>query len=64
MLPVKYLDTHLKLSDGVRLISRIWIPDREGEWPALLMRQPYGREIASTIHTHTQPGGPPKDTWL
>ena len=54
MISSKYFDTHMKLSDGVRLISRIWLPDKEGPWPALLMRQPYGREIASTI-TYAHP---------
>ena len=54
MISVKYFDAHLKLSDGVRLISRIWIPDEMGQWPALLMRQPYGREIASTL-TYAHP---------
>ena len=54
MNSVKYFDTHLKLSDGVKLISRIWIPEQTGQWPALLMRQPYGREIASTI-TYAHP---------
>ncbi|MFN9931559.1 MAG: CocE/NonD family hydrolase, partial [Cyanobacteriota bacterium] len=39
--------------DGVRLATRIWQPDPGGPaglgpWPVLLMRQPYGRAIAST----------------
>ena len=42
-------DERLQLRDGTRLISRIWTPDRQGPWPALLMRQPYGRSIASTV---------------
>ena len=42
-------DKSLVLRDGVKLISRIWLPNSNGPWPALLMRQPYGREIASTI---------------
>ena len=54
MISVKYFDSHLKLSDGIRLISRIWLPKEEGTWPALLMRQPYGREIASTL-TYAHP---------
>ena len=54
MFPVKHFDTYLKLEDGVKLISRVWIPEGEGPWPALLMRQPYGREIASTI-TYAHP---------
>ncbi len=34
--------------DGTRLLSRIWQPEGQGPWPVLLMRQPYGRAIAST----------------
>ena len=48
------VDKSLVLRDGVRLISRIWLPNCNGPWPALLMRQPYGREIASTI-TYSHP---------
>lgn len=45
--------------DGVRLATRLWRPDpdgphREGPWPVLLMRQPYGRAIASTV-TYAHP---------
>ena len=50
----RWFDKSLVLRDGVRLISRIWLPNRNGPWPALLMRQPYGREIASTI-TYSHP---------
>ncbi|AKG20835.1 CocE/NonD family hydrolase [Calothrix sp. 336/3] len=35
--------------DGVRLDADIYRPDTEGEFPVLLMRQPYGRAIASTV---------------
>lgn len=35
--------------DGVRLDADIYRPDADGEFPILLMRQPYGREIASTV---------------
>ncbi|MDJ0553958.1 MAG: CocE/NonD family hydrolase [Microcoleaceae cyanobacterium MO_207.B10] len=35
--------------DGVRLDADIYRPDAEGEFPVLLMRQPYGRAIASTV---------------
>ena len=54
MFSIKYFDRKLLLSDGIKLISRIWLPEGEGKWPALLMRQPYGREIASTI-TYAHP---------
>ena len=42
-------DEQLTLSDSTQLISRIWSPSGSGPWPALLMRQPYGRSIASTV---------------
>jgi putative CocE/NonD family hydrolase len=38
-----------KLSDGVTLVSDHYYPAGEGPWPTLLMRQPYGRDIASTV---------------
>ena len=41
--------------DGVQLATRIWKPAGAGRWPLLLMRQPYGRALASTItsaHPH------------
>lgn len=41
-------------SDGVRLASRIWTPAGQGPWPVLLMRQPYGSALASTI-TYAHP---------
>tara|TARA_A100001388_G_scaffold273545_1_gene255580 strand:- start:705 stop:2279 length:1575 start_codon:yes stop_codon:yes gene_type:complete len=50
----KWFDKSLILKDGTELVSRIWIPAGEGPWPALLMRQPYGRELASTI-TYSHP---------
>ncbi|MCT0254045.1 CocE/NonD family hydrolase [Synechocystis sp. CS-94] len=41
--------------DGVRLDSDLYYPNSGGPWPALLMRQPYGRRLASTLvyaHPH------------
>ncbi|WP_421659587.1 CocE/NonD family hydrolase [Leptothermofonsia sp. ETS-13] len=35
--------------DGVRLDADVYRPDAEGLFPVLLMRQPYGRAIASTV---------------
>ncbi|WP_249070284.1 CocE/NonD family hydrolase [Argonema antarcticum] len=35
--------------DGVRLDADIYRPDAEGTFPVLLMRQPYGKAIASTV---------------
>ena len=49
-----HYDEYIKLKDGIKLISRIWLPRGQGPWPALLMRQPYGREIASTV-TYAHP---------
>jgi putative CocE/NonD family hydrolase len=41
-------------ADGVRLASRLWSPSGQGPWPVLLMRQPYGCALASTI-TYAHP---------
>ncbi len=38
-----------RLSDGVTLVSDHYYPPQPGPHPTLLMRQPYGREIASTV---------------
>jgi uncharacterized protein len=38
-----------RLSDGITLVSDHYYPTGEGPWPTLLMRQPYGRAIASTV---------------
>lgn len=35
--------------DGVRLDADIYSPQKIGDFPVLLMRQPYGRAIASTV---------------
>jgi putative CocE/NonD family hydrolase len=40
--------------DGVRLDADIYRPDSAGSFPVLLMRQPYGRAIASTV-TYAHP---------
>src|ERR1700734_3426895 len=37
------------LPDGVALVSDHYYPPGPGPWPTLLMRQPYGRDIASTV---------------
>ncbi len=42
------------MRDGVKLIADIYRPDGPGPWPVLLMRQPYGRDLASTI-TYAHP---------
>tara|TARA_Y100001968_G_scaffold331583_1_gene386728 strand:- start:1358 stop:2953 length:1596 start_codon:yes stop_codon:yes gene_type:complete len=51
---ISYRDETLTLKDGIKLKSRIWLPNHSGPWPALLMRQPYGREIASSV-TYAHP---------
>ena len=38
-----------QMSDGASLISDHYYPAAEGTYPTLLMRQPYGRDIASTV---------------
>ncbi len=54
MNSIRYRDEDLKLRDGTLLKSRIWLPHGKGPWPVLLMRQPYTREIASTV-TYAHP---------
>ncbi len=54
MHELSWFDKSLILKDGVELVSRIWLPQGNGPWPTLLMRQPYGRDLASTI-TYSHP---------
>jgi len=50
MLPVAPVrGASLRLRDGTRLDADIWAPEAPGRFPVLLMRQPYGRRIASTV---------------
>ncbi len=39
----------MRLADGVTLVSDHYYPSGPGAWPTLLMRQPYGRDIASSV---------------
>lgn len=39
----------MQTRDGVRLDADVYRPIEAGEYPVLLMRQPYGRAIASTV---------------
>lgn len=39
----------LRLADGTVLVSDVYRPAGSGTYPVLLMRQPYGRRIASTV---------------
>tara|TARA_B100001250_G_scaffold162106_1_gene139216 strand:+ start:972 stop:2552 length:1581 start_codon:yes stop_codon:yes gene_type:complete len=54
MNSIRYRDENLNLRDGTLLKSRIWLPNGNGPWPVLLMRQPYKKEIASTV-TYAHP---------
>ena len=47
VLPKKILSMFTR--DGVQLDADVYYPDAAGEFPVLLMRQPYGRAIASTV---------------
>ena len=38
-----------RLGDGTVLVSDHYYPAGAGPWPTLFMRQPYGRDIASTV---------------
>ncbi|HBB30655.1 MAG TPA: S15 family X-Pro dipeptidyl-peptidase [Cyanobacteria bacterium UBA8803] len=49
MLKVGHETASMLTRDRVRLDADIYRPDCAGEWPVLLMRQPYGRAIASTV---------------
>jgi putative CocE/NonD family hydrolase len=49
-LPIRDVATsRMTLSDGIELVADIWRPAAAGRFPVLLMRQPYGRRIASTL---------------
>ena len=37
------------MGDGVLLRGELWQPAGRGRWPGLLMRQPYGHRLASTV---------------
>ena len=42
------------MRDGITLYADLYLPKPEGRYPVLLMRQPYGRAIASTV-TYAHP---------
>ncbi len=48
------LGQSMRTSDGTQLIADVYTPKQSGEFPVLLMRQPYGRDIASTV-VYAQP---------
>lgn len=50
LLQVREPETASMLTvDGVRLDADVYRPEGAGDYPVLLMRQPYGRRIASTV---------------
>jgi uncharacterized protein len=50
MIPVRPPETiSMATHDGTRLDADVYMPDAPGPFPVLLMRQPYGRAIASTV---------------
>lgn len=50
MLAVRPKQTlSMQTRDGVRLDADVYYPDAAGSFPVLLMRQPYGRAISSTV---------------
>jgi putative CocE/NonD family hydrolase len=42
-------DVRARMRDGAELVSDHYYPAQPGPFPTLLMRQPYGRDIASTV---------------
>ena len=55
MFTVSLETRSLLTDDGVRLDADVYFPQSQGEFPVLLMRQPYGRAIASTVvYAHPQ----------
>ncbi|WP_144865413.1 CocE/NonD family hydrolase, partial [Hyella patelloides] len=49
MLKIRQETASMITRDGVRLDAAIYRPDTQEELPILLMRQPYGKAIASTV---------------
>ena len=37
-------DVPVRMRDGVRLAADVFLPAKEGKWPAILIRTPYGKE--------------------
>src|SRR5262245_24023261 len=54
MASVVHETAEMRTRDGVRLVASVWRPASGGPFPVLLMRQPYGRAIASTV-TYAHP---------
>ncbi|MFM2380899.1 MAG: hypothetical protein RLZZ143_3482, partial [Cyanobacteriota bacterium] len=47
--PIKKETASLITKDGISLVADIYRPDSRESFPILLMRQPYGKAIASTV---------------
>jgi uncharacterized protein len=55
MNPAASQTQSMQTRDGVRLDADVYYPEGPGPFPVLLMRQPYGRAIASTVvYAHPQ----------
>jgi len=43
----------MRTRDGLRLAADVYRPNAPGQFPTLLMRLPYGRDVASTpVYAH------------
>ncbi len=49
MFKVQKETQSMKTQDGIRLDADVYCPESSDSFPVLLMRQPYGRKIASTV---------------
>ncbi|HAC62560.1 MAG TPA: S15 family X-Pro dipeptidyl-peptidase [Cyanothece sp. UBA12306] len=49
MFKIKRETLSMRTRDGIRLDADVYYPDSSESFPILLMRQPYGRKIASTV---------------
>ncbi len=45
------LDIETPMRDGVKLVSDIWLPQKEGKYPVIIIRTPYGRSAAKMNYT-------------
>ena len=39
------------MRDGVKLVSDVWVPQKEGKYPVIIIRTPYGRSAADMNYT-------------
>jgi len=45
------VDLKTSMRDGVELVSDIWLPQEEGQYPVIIIRTPYGRSAAYMNYT-------------